>query len=172
MKTKRLLSIFAFCIFAFTSWAAAPGAPTAIVITPGNAILSVAFTATAASPVVTTYEYSTDNGTNWRTRTDGGGTSSPITISTISGVANTALVNGTTYNVQIRANNGTSGTATGNLQSCPLWGDGTSGSHYKISTTAHWSAFKAAITSTTSTGWPYCELSNSIDMSSISSFQV
>ncbi len=172
MKTKFLL--FALVISAFTSlsWAAAPAVPTAIVITPGNNSLSVAFTAPAVpSPVISNYEYSTDGGLNWRTRTDAGTTASPISITTISAAANTALVNGTSYNVQIRANNGTAGTATASVASTPLWGDGTSNSPYKISTAVQWSALRATIASSPA-GWPYVELSNDVTLSSINAFNI
>src|SRR5207237_2735602 len=47
-------------------------------------------------------------------------TASPIVITTISGAANTALVNGTTYQVQIRAVNAAGdGTATGSTPATP-----------------------------------------------------
>jgi hypothetical protein len=72
-----------------------PGAPTINSITTGDQQLSVAFTtgSTGGSPI-TDYEYSTDNGTSF---TSAGTIVSPIII--------TSLVNGTTYQVIIRAVN-------------------------------------------------------------------
>ena len=63
------------------------------------------FTAGAdGGTALTNYQYSTDGGSTWRTRATGT-TASPLVITTISGVANTQLTNGTTYQVQIRAVN-------------------------------------------------------------------
>ncbi|CAN2191079.1 Fibronectin type III [Candidatus Nanopelagicaceae bacterium] len=75
-----------------------PAAPTITSITPSNGALSVAFTAGASNgSSITNYQYSTDNGSNWTTRSPVA-TTSPISIS--------GLTNGTAYNVRIRAVNG------------------------------------------------------------------
>ncbi len=81
-----------------------PGAPTITSITPASGQLSVAFTAGATrGSAITSYQYSTDNGSTWKTRasgTDG----SPVVISTVSASAS-SLANGTSYNVRLRAVN-------------------------------------------------------------------
>ena len=88
-----------------------PGAPTLGTITPGNAQLSVAFTAPTSTggADITDYEYSTDNGTSYKAA---GSTTSPLTLTTVSG-SSAALVNGTTYTILLRAVNAAgSGTAS------------------------------------------------------------
>ncbi|MEI6216222.1 MAG: fibronectin type III domain-containing protein, partial [Actinomycetes bacterium] len=98
----------------------APGAPTSIVITPGNAQLSVAFTAGAnTGSAITTYQYSTNGGTNWLTRQTGT-TGPPLVITTLSTDGITALTNGTSYNIRIRAFNTLAGTATATTASTPF----------------------------------------------------
>ena len=95
-----------------------PGTPTSVVITPGNAQLSVAFTAPASNggSAITDYEYSTDGGTSFKSAAT---TSSPITITTVS-ASSAALANGTSYNVQIRAKNANGvGSATSSSASTP-----------------------------------------------------
>jgi len=81
-----------------------PGAPTITSITPASGQLSVAFTAGATrGSAITSYQYSTDNGSTWKARasgTDG----SPVVISTVSASAS-SLANGTSYNVRLRAVN-------------------------------------------------------------------
>jgi len=74
--------------------AALPGAPTITTITAADSRLSVAFTAGTndAYAPITGYQYSVNNGSSW---TNASGTTSPIVIS--------ALTNGTTYPVKIRA---------------------------------------------------------------------
>ena len=95
-----------------------PGTPTSVVITPGNAQLSVAFTAPSnGGSAITDYEYSTDGGTSFESA---GTTSSPITITTVS-ASSASLVNGTPYSVQIRARNANGvGTATTASSSTPV----------------------------------------------------
>ena len=83
----------------------APGAPTISSITASNASLSVAFTSGAnGGSAITSYKYSTDGGTTFRTRA-AGTTASPLVISTLSSDGTTALVNGTSYNIQLKAVN-------------------------------------------------------------------
>jgi hypothetical protein len=73
----------------------APGAPTITSITPGNAELTVNFTAGASgSQPIINYEYSIDGGITWTPRSPFS-TASPIII--------TGLTNDTSYNVQVRA---------------------------------------------------------------------
>jgi hypothetical protein len=84
---------------------ATPSAPTIDAITVDNLQLSVAFTtANDGGAPITTYQYSTDNGTTWRTRQTGT-TASPLVISTLSNDGATALAHGTAYLVRIRAVN-------------------------------------------------------------------
>jgi hypothetical protein len=74
-----------------------PAAPTITSITPSSGTLSVAFTAGATNgSAISNYQYSTNNGLNWTTRSPVA-TTSPISI--------TGLSNGTSYNVRIRAVN-------------------------------------------------------------------
>jgi hypothetical protein len=81
-----------------------PAAPTITSITPSSGTLSVAFTAGATNgSAITNYQYSTDNGANWKNRATGT-TASPLVITTVSPSASN-LANGTTYNVRLRAVN-------------------------------------------------------------------
>ncbi len=81
-----------------------PGAPTLGEITPGDQTLDVAFVAGSnGGSAITGYEYSTDGGQTWRERSSGT-TASPITIDSQSS-DDAPLVNGTIYDVQIRAVN-------------------------------------------------------------------
>ena len=74
-----------------------PAAPTITSITPSSGTLSVAFTSGATNgSAISNYQYSTNNGLNWTTRSPVA-TTSPIAIS--------GLTNGTAYNVRIRAVN-------------------------------------------------------------------
>ena len=85
--------------------ATSPAAPTISSITPGNQQLSVAFTAGSdGGSAITNYKYSTNGGTNWQTRASGT-TASPLVISTLSTDGTTALTNGVSYDIQIRAVN-------------------------------------------------------------------
>ena len=98
----------------------APSAPTISSITASDASLSVAFTAGAinGSPI-TSYKYSTDGGTTFMTRA-AGTTESPLVISTLSTNGTSPLVNGTTYNIQIKAVNAIGdGTATSSTAATP-----------------------------------------------------
>jgi predicted phage tail protein len=82
-----------------------PTAPTISRIDTGNALLTVYFSPgdDGGNPI-TSYQYSTDGGATWQTRTIGS-TSSPLVISALSTNGTSALANGTTYSVQIRAVN-------------------------------------------------------------------
>jgi hypothetical protein len=73
-------------------------APVITSISAQNNSASVVFTQTASSyaPTISNYEYSTDNGSTWTTRT-------PASI--LSPISITGLSNGTAYNVRIRAIN-------------------------------------------------------------------
>jgi titin len=72
-----------------------PSAPSVSAIVAGNQSLSVAFTAGATGgSSITGYQYSINGGSTWTTAS---GTSSPITIS--------SLTNGTSYQVALRAVN-------------------------------------------------------------------
>ena len=74
-----------------------PGAPTIDSISATSNQLAIFFTpGTSNGSAITNYEYSTNNGTNWTTRSPIA-TTSPITI--------TGLTNGTSYPVRIRAVN-------------------------------------------------------------------
>ncbi len=85
---------------------AVPGAPTALVATAGDNQLSVAFTPTAATPAVTSYQAKTRANGAWVTVTE---TGSPIVVR--------GLQNGRLYTVYIRAVNadgaGAQATTTG-----------------------------------------------------------
>jgi hypothetical protein len=89
-------------------------------ITPGNQQLSVAFTAGSdGGSAITNYKYSTDGGTSFLTRQTGT-TASPIVITSLSSDGTTALTNGTSYNIQIKAVNAIGdGTATASIAATP-----------------------------------------------------
>jgi adhesin/invasin len=78
--------------------ATTPGAPSISAVTPGNGQLSVTFAAPSSTggSAITNYQYSTDNGASWTTRSPGA-TTSPLVIS--------GLTNGTMYQVKLRAVN-------------------------------------------------------------------
>lgn len=109
--------------FSLTAFASS-SAPTITGITSGNQQLSVAFLAPSSDggSSITTYKYSTNGGANWQTRASGT-TGSPLVITTLSTDGTTALTNGLTYNVQIRAVNAVgNGAATGSTQGTPTAG--------------------------------------------------
>jgi len=84
-----------------------PAAPT-IASQPGvsNQTLIISFSAgDDGGESIASYEFSTDRGATWLTRTDGETTASPMTITKLSSDGTTDLSNGTTYDVQIRATN-------------------------------------------------------------------
>ena len=76
-------------------------------ITGAGGTISVPFTTPASNggAVITTYEYSTDAGVSWRTRTDSGTTGSPLVISKESSDGTTNLQGETRYRIQLRAVN-------------------------------------------------------------------
>lgn len=77
--------------------ATTPSAPTIVSVTPGNNRLTVEVTSGATGGAsITNYEYSTDNGISWTTRTPASA-ASPIVIG--------GLTNGTSYQVRARAVN-------------------------------------------------------------------
>lgn len=101
--------------------ATVPGAPQNLVITPGDQQLSVAFDPPASNggSAITTYQYSTDGGTTWRNRQTGTD-ASPLVITTLSTDGATALTNGVTYPVQLRAVNDVgNGPATASTNGTP-----------------------------------------------------
>lgn len=90
-----------------------PGAPTITSISPKSTQLLVYFTAPASNggSTITTYKYSTDGGTTFTTRANGG-VNSPVVIP--------GLVNGTSYDVQIQAVNAAgAGTASATFVGVP-----------------------------------------------------
>lgn len=101
--------------------ATTPSAPTALVATGGNAQVSVAFTAGATGgSAITSYKYSTDNGSTFRTRQTGT-TASPVVITTLSSDGTTPLVNGNTYQIQLKAVNAIGdGTASAAVSGTPV----------------------------------------------------
>jgi predicted RNA-binding protein with TRAM domain len=88
--------------------ATVPGAPAIVgnTVAGSNSQLDAAFTAPTSnggSPI-TTYKYSTDGGATWATRSSGS-TESPLVIGTLSSDGITPLVDGQTYQVELRAVN-------------------------------------------------------------------
>ncbi len=98
-----------------------PDAPTALVATGGNQQVSVAFTAGATGgSALTSYKYSTDNGSSYRTRQTGT-TASPLLITTLSSDGTTPLSNGVTYQIRLKAVNANGdGTASGAVAGTPV----------------------------------------------------
>ena len=97
----------------------APEAPTISAVSASSGTLSVSFTpGSNDGTVLTTYQYSTDGGATWRDRAVGT-TTSPLVVTTTS-VDNSALVDGTTYSVKIRAVNTLNGASSNALSGTPL----------------------------------------------------
>lgn len=120
-----------------------PGAPTINSITATSGQLDIYFTAGASNgSAITNYEYSTNNGANWSTRSPIA-TTSPITI--------TGLTNGTSYPVRIRAINaagsGDSSTAVSATPTAVVVGGGSN-----ISITYGQSATSSQFTASGGTG--------------------
>ncbi|NBW91904.1 MAG: fibronectin type III domain-containing protein, partial [Actinobacteria bacterium] len=84
-----------------------PGTPSAVVASYGSGSISIEFEeGSNGGSDITGYEYSTDGGATWRMRDVGTTmTSSPITITKLSSDGLTAITNGTSYDVAIRAVN-------------------------------------------------------------------
>ena len=81
-----------------------PGAPTSLEATAGDASVSIAFTEpSTGGSAITNYEYSTTNGTSWKAFSPADA-ETPVVIAIRSDAA-TALVNGTVYQVKLRAVN-------------------------------------------------------------------
>ena len=112
--------------YSFSALATATGAtildaPTIVSVVPGDQTATVNFTAPGlnSGSDITNYKYSTDGGIHFLTRQTGT-TASPIVITTSSIDGTTALVNGTSYNVQIKAVNANGdGTASGSTSGTP-----------------------------------------------------
>lgn len=97
----------------------APAAPTIDSIAASSGTLSVQFTAGQNDgTAIKTYQYSTDGGATWRDRS-AGTIVSPLVITTTS-ANNSALVDGSTYNVKIRAKNTLEGAASNQVSGTPL----------------------------------------------------
>ena len=80
-----------------------PGTPGNLQVSPGNQEVRLTWNAAAANGAnITRYEYSSDNGSSWRTT---GSTSRSYTATTISGSGGTTLQNGTAYTFRVRALN-------------------------------------------------------------------
>jgi hypothetical protein len=97
-----------------TRWLATPAAPTITTVTPGNSSLTVAFEAPVAEPgfANTNYEYSSDDGATWSTRSPAS-TASPVMIN--------GLENGKTYAVRLRGvNHAGAGLASGSVTDTPI----------------------------------------------------
>ena len=89
---------------------AVPTAPTALVATPSDGTISIAFTAATSSISITGYDYSINSGSTWSAS---GSTSTPVLI--------TGLSNGLAYTVILRANNASgAGAASTSVTSTPL----------------------------------------------------
>ena len=126
--------------------ASVPGAPSISAITAGNGQLSVAFTAPASNggAAISNYEYSTDNGSNWTTRSPSS-TSSPIVIPTLN--------NGTSYQVRIRAVNDVgSGTQSSAVTGTPVAPSSTPGAPTISSITAGDTQLSVAFSAPSSDG--------------------
>jgi titin len=83
--------------------AAQPGQPTITSVTAGDRSLSVAANlASTGGSAITSWQYSTDGGATWSTASR---STSPFSITTLSSDSGTALVNGTSYSIALRAVN-------------------------------------------------------------------
>ena len=90
-----------------------PGAPTGLSATPGDATIALSWTAPAnnGGALVTNYSYSTDGGTTFKAFAPANaGTSATITTTSLTPFP--ALVNGTAYNIQLKAINSAGSSAT------------------------------------------------------------
>jgi hypothetical protein len=92
----------------------APSAPTSLVATPGDTTASIAFTAGSdGGSAITNYEYSSDNGSTWTTRSPASA-ASPVVVP---GLTN----NSTPYQIKLRAVNAIGvGTASAAVSVTPI----------------------------------------------------
>ncbi|MEI8080270.1 MAG: fibronectin type III domain-containing protein [Actinomycetes bacterium] len=99
----------------------APSAPILQTVNPGDQRLTAAFTAPSSDggSAITTYQYSTDGGVTWHARTDGGTTSTTMTIAYLSTNGTTQLTNGTSYPIKVRAVNSISGAVSNTVSGAP-----------------------------------------------------
>lgn len=82
-----------------------PAAPTALTATPGNQSISVSLTpGSNGGAAINNYQFSTDNGATFRLLSPAQ-TSSPISITVLSSDGVTPLANGTSYTIQLKAQN-------------------------------------------------------------------
>lgn len=107
--------------FDFRSSAIAPTAPVITQVNSGNQSLTVLFQAPSrdGGTPITSYEYSTDGGATWASASPAS-TATNITITSLSSNVSTALTNGVTYSIQVRAVSGVpTGLASNTAQGVP-----------------------------------------------------
>jgi titin len=82
-----------------------PSAPTGVTVVTASRSATLTFTTPSSDGgvAISSYEYSTDGGATWLDRTDGGGTSTTLTITKESADGTTLLTNGLTYELLVRA---------------------------------------------------------------------
>ena len=95
-----------------------PGAPTGLAGSAGDQEIVLSWTAAPANgQAITRYEYSTNNGTNWRTT---GSTTTGYTATQTSAATPVNLVNGTSYVIRVRAvNSAGTGPQSGSVTVAP-----------------------------------------------------
>jgi len=174
MKTKKLLSFLTLMVYSSIAWAqTAPSTPVITGIT-GNSALSISFTAgNDGGSTITNYMYSTDGGATFFARNPES-VASPILITTLSNNGTTPLTSGASYDVQIKAVNAI-GTSDASATSSATYvllggGDGTQSNPYKISASTDWAALKAKVIASTPANWPYCELTNDVDLTALPNY--
>lgn len=100
-----------------------PGAPTlagSAVASANKIDLTITAPANDGGGAITSYQYSTDRGVTWRTRTDSGGNGTNLSITVLSSDGTTQLDNGTEYCVQVQAvNSAGSGPASSDVCATP-----------------------------------------------------
>jgi len=121
---------------------ATPGRPVITMVVGGDRLLTVSFEPPADTGNTSTWEYSTDSGTTWRLRTDGGGAAGPLTITRQSGV-DQQLDNGVTYAVAIRTvDGGRAGLPSNVVAGTPAGGPQPPGAPRDV---VAWASFQAAV---------------------------